>query len=200
MTKKAALIAVLAMLLIIASCGCSSGGSRNAPIDDDDSSSEYEVDDEGFTVFSDSKYKVPSALKIVPEIAESEGLTINQKRYYIDQNVELTPRTFIPNLSVEIAEYRYTADEHVRFREGILASLNAQLSNTQAQVNGAGMTTEKGLVLYKFTITEAEQETIQYYIPGDHVYFLIHSTSDFGDSQEMLDTGAMEIANSFEWL
>jgi hypothetical protein len=204
---------VLAVILVFAtllsSCGIlrllsgENALERNKPLKSGDDASSYAVEEDGFTDFGFGKYKEPSAWRLEPKYTEMEGLTLGEKRYYVMDGVTPAQR-WDSNISVEVGSNRYTPEEHMQFRDGILSSLGAQLQGAQATVGGGGSFSENGYVLYEFTIDmedEGASDTTQSYIVGDKKYFLIIGT-DFHDPNVPADAIAEaidEIANSFVW-
>ena len=107
------------------------------------------------------------------------------------------------NVSVEMGENRYGADEHEEFRMAILSQISAQLEGVDnVALTGYGSNTEAGDVYYAFTFTEDLGEgkqiiTRHFYIIGEKKYVLVHLTNFSGS--EDTDKAAEKIAESFVW-
>lgn len=206
MQAKRVLVLVLTVALACTLCACFGFGrgarSRNEPIRAGEASTEYTVDADGYADFGYGKYKVPAGFMIVPEYAESEGYTAAEKRYYVKDDEDVSRKgTGISSFSVEIGQNRYAMDEHERFRQGIVASLGAQLSadDVQASLSGAGTTTDEGYPLYTFTIEMEDVTVVQYYVVGDQKYLLISLAYGIDEPGEDYTAASLEVANSFIW-
>ena len=176
--------------------------SRNEPIENEDGASEYLVEENGNTEFGYGRYKEPDGFVFVPEFAELEGFTSGQKRYYVLEDEDIHQEgVVVPTVSVETGENRYGMDEHERFKDGIVASLNGQLqsSGIKATVSGSGSSTQEDYPLYTFIITMESDEMRQYYVVGEEKYLLVVAAYSEGDPEEEITDAALEIANSFVW-
>ena len=108
------------------------------------------------------------------------------------------------NISVEMGTNRYSADEHLQFRDEIVRQLAVQMSGVKGMLTGDGTFTDNGDVLYILTMTEEPAEeggqgivTRQYYIVGEKRYVLVHLTIFSGD--EAVQQAADKLAKSFVW-
>lgn len=101
------------------------------------------------------------------------------------------------NISVEVKTNRYSAEDHMKFRDAILRQLTMQASIVGAKLTGAGTFTDQEDILYIFTIGEEDMVTKQFYIVGDKRYCLIHLTNFTGS--ESTDEAARAMADSFIW-
>ncbi len=108
------------------------------------------------------------------------------------------------NISVEMGTNRYSADEHLQFRDAIVRQLAVQMSGVKGMLTGDGTFTDNGDVLYILTMTEEPAEeggqgivTRQYYIVGEKRYVLVHLTIFSGD--EAVQQAADKLAKSFVW-
>ena len=101
------------------------------------------------------------------------------------------------NISVEVKTNRYSAEDHMEFRDAIVRQLTIQASRVGAELTGEGTFTDQEDVLYIFTISEEDVVTKQFYIVGDKRYCLIHLTNFTGS--ESADEAAQAMADSFVW-
>ena len=117
--------------------------------------------------------------------------------------------TFVPgedipnNIMVSHDTNPYAADDHMTFRDAILAQISAQAGESDEldTVNGSGRTTDNGLVVYVFDMNGDGGEKIQYYIVGDYEYVCVSAMIWDDDAAEDDDIRevAEDIVNSFEW-
>ncbi|GHU61085.1 hypothetical protein AGMMS49983_00160 [Clostridia bacterium] len=202
-------ILVLVAVTLLSSCGILGAVSgmgtaeRNEPISSGEADAQYNVDDDGFTNFGFGSYKEANGWIFEPKYAEMEGRTPAEKRYYIMDGVTPTQR-YASNISIEVGSNRYSPEEHLRFRDGILSSLGAQTRGAEVTIGASGSNTSNGYVLYEFSIDMEDADgpdTTQYYVVGDQKYFLIIATDfhDPGVSLESIKKALDEIANSFVW-
>lgn len=170
---------------------------RNAPITSGDES--YSVDADGVTHFGFGAYKEPAGWQIYPQQTEKEGLGLDEKRYYLKEGQIVDPASPPTNISVEVGANRYSPEEHILFRQGILGSLAIQTQDGAESITGDGTYSAKGYYLYIFTITFSDNVTTQYYVVGDKKYFLVVATDwhdpEVGDVRE----AAESIVDSFVW-
>ena len=102
------------------------------------------------------------------------------------------------NISVEGGTNRYSKDDHMNFKQAIMMQLLSQAKMFNATVNGSGINSKNGNIVYKFVLKGSSQTTIQYYIVGDYKYLLVHETI-FDDNINDVDKAAMYIVNSYVW-
>ena len=68
-----------------------------------------------------------------------------------------------------------------------------------AVLTSSGSTTDKGYAVLRYNMETSEQKAIQYYIVGDHKYFLVYATIfDLKEEDSVLEA-AEYIVNSFTW-
>ena len=101
------------------------------------------------------------------------------------------------NISVEVKTNRYSAEDHMKFRDAIVRQLTMQASRAGAELTGEGTFTAEEDILYIFTISEEDVVTKQFYVVGDRRYCLIHLTNFTGS--ESADEAARAMADSFVW-
>ena len=101
------------------------------------------------------------------------------------------------NISIEVKPNRYSAEDHMKFRDAIVRQLTIQASGAGAELTGEGTFTDQEDILYIFTISEEDVVTKQFYIVGDKRYCLIHLTNFTGS--ESADEAAQAMASSFVW-
>lgn len=187
--------AVAAALLLILLAGCAPADTGTTPPPSTEptapASPEPTVPPEETVWEKDfGAYTVPAGW------VESELYSSDDKFFYLRAGEEelKTP----DNVSVEVGENRYAADEHEQFRDAIVRQLMFQIQEVEGvNLLGDGTYTQQGDILYIFTIEEPDVVTRQYYIVGDHRYCLIHLTN-FTDSEDAEDA-ARQMADSFVW-
>ena len=102
------------------------------------------------------------------------------------------------NISVEVGKNRYSAKEHMQFKDAITRQLAMQASAYKMTLNGTGSTTKNGYAVYTFELKGSRETTIQHYIVGEYKYVLVHETI-FRDDNNDTNNAAKTIVNSFEW-
>ena len=133
---------------------------------------------------------------IVPDgWVKMEKYSTEDKIFYAEEGHE---EDELPdNISVEVKTNRYSAEDHMEFRDAIVRQLTIQASRVGAELTGEGTFTDQEDVLYIFTISEEDVVTKQFYIVGDKRYCLIHLTNFTGS--ESADEAAQAMADSFVW-
>ncbi len=174
---------VLFLLLALLAAGCGEAG--------EDTSQERQAANDEYS------YTIPAGW------VQSDKYSSEDKIFYVQDGHEDEEQP--DNISVEVKSSRYAADEHMQFRDAIVAQLTMQLRNVPALLTGDGRFTDEGAVLYVFTITEEPPEgapedavgvvTRQYYVIDDKQYALIHLTNFSG--AEEADAAAERLATSF---
>lgn len=117
------------------------------------------------------------------------------KVFYAEEGHEDDERP--DNISVEVKTNRYSAEDHMKFRDAIVRQLTMQASRAGAELTGEGTFTAEEDILYIFTISEEDVVTKQFYVVGDRRYCLIHLTNFTGS--ESADEAARAMADSFVW-
>lgn len=104
------------------------------------------------------------------------------------------------NISVEMGTNKYSAEDHISFRQAILSQLSMQMKGVKATIKGDGTKTKQGYILYTFTIEldDSKNVTVQHYIVGDYKYVLVHETIWDGEREDT-DNAAKTIVDSFVW-
>ncbi len=136
------------------------------------------------------KYNIPSNYMLRKDHSTSS------KYFFVNKKDRTSNRP--NNISVEGGTNKYSKDEHLLFRQAIMAQLHQQVKMYNATVNGSGINSKNGYIVYKFIIEGNNQTTIQYYIVGDYKYILVHETI-FDNNVNDVDKAAMYIVNSFIW-
>lgn len=132
----------------------------------------------------------------VPEgWVKAEKYSTENKIFYVEEGHEEDEQP--DNISIEVGTNRYSAEDHMNFRDAIVRQLTMQASSVGAELTGEGTFTAQEDVLYIFTISEEGVETKQFYIVGDQRYCLVHLTNFTGF--ESAGEAARAIADSFTW-
>lgn len=138
---------------------------------------------------------LPGSYTVPEGWVKMEQYSTQDKIFYAEEGHE---EDELPdNISVEIKTNRYSAEDHMKFRDAIVRQLTMQASSAGAELTGEGTFTEQGDILYIFTISEEDVVTRQFYVVGDKRYCLIHLTNFTGS--EGADEAAQTMADSFVW-
>jgi len=143
------------------------------------------------------KTAIPGSWTVPDGWVKMDQYSSAKKIFYVEEGHE--DDELPDNISISVGRNRYSAEEHVQFRQAIVQQLVMQISGADAALTGNGSYTEQGYNLYTFTITEEEEGivTTQFYIVGDQRYCLVHLTN-FTGSERPLEV-AQAIVNSFVW-
>lgn len=115
-----------------------------------------------------------------------------------------SPNKDIPNnIMVTHDSNPYAEDDHMTFRDAIMAQISAQAgeSDDLDTVNAHGTTTDSGAIVYVFDMKGEDGEKVQYYIVGDYEYVCVSAMIwdfDAAEDDDILDV-VEEIVNSFVW-
>lgn len=171
----------------------STGGQNSSH---EQGSSHGKDDSNGNTDTSGQDNAIPGSYTVPDGWVEASEHSTEDKIFYVEDGHE---HDAMPdNISINVGENRYAADEHEDFRQAILSQLAMQIGNSGASVDGYGTTTDQGDVEYVFTITAKDSSvTRQYYIVGDHRYCLIQLTNFTGS--DSVNDAADEMAASYTW-
>lgn len=132
----------------------------------------------------------------VPEgWVKAEQYSTENKIFYVEEGHEEDEQP--DNISIEVGTNRYSAEDHMSFRDAIVRQLTMQAGSVGAELTGEGTFTAQEDVLYIFTIREEAVVTKQFYIVGDQRYCLVHLTNFTGS--ESAEEAARAIADSFAW-
>lgn len=182
--------AAIGFALLLSACGASAGSSHEG--EQPSAGPEKET-------LSDTVYEKGFGAYTVPAGWEEAGAySTEDKFFYVLAGTE--GEQYPDNISINIGKNKYAKDDHLNFRDAIVAQLAAQLSGqAETTLEGDGSTTEKGDILYTFRMADEQSGvvTTQYYVVGDYQYCLIHETNFSGS--EDADTAAKAMADSFSW-
>lgn len=156
---------------------------------------ENAVTDENGTTYTKSfgTYTVPTGW------IESTTYSTSDKFFYVADGTE---ENALPNnISINMGTNKYSADDHVSFRQAIMNQLVMQLPK-DTMLNGSGSYTANDSILYTFTFSITENDTTlnatQYYIVGDHKYIMVYESVYDGNTEEV-DAIAKNIVDTFQW-
>ena len=191
---------VLTLLLLAGSLiGCESGHGKSLPDIPSATSSSATTDSSqpGDTEQPDveNESDFPGSYTVPDGWVKMEKYSTEDKIFYAEEGHE---EDELPdNISVEVKTNRYSAEDHMKFRDAIVRQLTIQASGAGAELTGEGTFTDQEDILYIFTISEEDVVTKQFYIVGDKRYCLIHLTNFTGS--ESADEAAQAMASSFVW-
>lgn len=156
---------------------------------------ENTVTDENGTTYTKSfgSYTVPTGW------IESTAYSTPNKFFYVADGTE--EDTLPNNISINMGTNKYSADDHISFRQAIVSQLAMQLPK-DTTLNGSGSYTANDYILYTFTFSITENDTTlnatQYYIVGDHKYIMVYESVYDGNTEEV-DAIAKNIVDTFQW-
>lgn len=165
---------IVLLLLCIVLTGCSLKVNTNM---------EYKLTGYG-------KYSIPSNYMLRKDHSTA------RKYFFVNKKDRTSNRP--NNISVEGGSNRYSKKDHMKFKQAIMVQLLRQARIYNATVNGSGINSKNGNIVYKFILKGNNQTTIQYYVVGDYKYILVHETI-FDNNINDVDKAAMNIVNSFTW-
>ena len=189
MNKRLFAVALgLSLFMSLAACS-----NQQSP---SDSSQENASTSEGVSPSdSETNLDFPGSYTVPDGWVKMEKYSTEDKIFYAEEGHE---EDELPdNISVEVKTNRYSAEDHMEFRDAIVRQLTMQASRVGAELTGEGTFTDQEDVLYIFTISEEDVVTKQFYIVGDKRYCLIHLTNFTGS--ESADEAAQAMADSFVW-
>ena len=188
--NKRLLAVALGLSLFMSLAACSNQQSPS------DSSQENASTSEGVLPSdSETNRDFPGSYTVPDGWVKMEKYSTEDKIFYAEEGHE---EDELPdNISVEVKTNRYSAEDHMEFRDAIVRQLTIQASRVGAELTGEGTFTDQEDVLYIFTISEEDVVTKQFYIVGDKRYCLIHLTNFTGS--ESADEAAQAMADSFVW-
>ena len=188
--NKRLLAVALGLSLFMSLAACSNQQSPS------DSSQENASTSEGVSPSdSETNLDFPGSYIVPDGWVKMEKYSTEDKIFYAEEGHE---EDELPdNISVEVKTNRYSAEDHMEFRDAIVRQLTMQASRVGAELTGEGTFTDQEDVLYIFTISEEDVVTKQFYIVGDKRYCLIHLTNFTGS--ESADEAAQAMADSFVW-
>ena len=189
MNKRLFAVALgLSLFMSLAACS-----NQQSP---SDSSQENASTSEGVSPSdSETNLDFPGSYIVPDGWVKMEKYSTEDKIFYAEEGHE---EDELPdNISVEVKTNRYSAEDHMEFRDAIVRQLTMQASRVGAELTGEGTFTDQEDVLYIFTISEEDVVTKQFYIVGDKRYCLIHLTNFTGS--ESADEAAQAMADSFVW-
>ena len=188
--NKRLLAVALGLSLFMSLAACSNQQSPS------DSSQENASTSEGVSPSdSETNLDFPGSYIVPDGWVKMEKYSTEDKIFYAEEGHE---EDELPdNISVEVKTNRYSAEDHMEFRDAIVRQLTIQASRVGAELTGEGTFTDQEDVLYIFTISEEDVVTKQFYIVGDKRYCLIHLTNFTGS--ESADEAAQAMADSFVW-
>lgn len=153
------------------------------------------VTDENGTTYTKSfgSYTVPTGW------VENSTYSTADKFFYL---VDGTEDDALPNnISINMGTNKYSAEDHISFRQAIVNQLVHQLPK-DTTLNGSGSYTANDYVLYTFTFSITENDmtlnATQYYIVGDHKFVMVYESVYDGNTEEV-DTVAKNIVDTFKW-
>lgn len=176
-------IVVLWMLLLLSGCGGEAEPAKEAP------PAEVEIEE------PQEDNALPGSWTVPEGWVKAGQYSTQDKIFYVQEGHEEDEQP--DNISIEVGTNRYSAEDHMKFRDAIVRQLTMQAAAAGGELTGEGTFTEQEDILYIFTIREEGVLTKQFYIVGDKRYCLIHLTSFTGS--EGGEEAARAMADSFVW-
>ena len=164
--------------------------------DYNESSDDYgDYDESGDSYYSEEglNYTVPYGWELAEDVSTAD------KKFYVQEGHSNDSQP--DNISFNFGSNHYKAEDHVQFRQAILAQLaqHAESDTTMDHINGQGTNTDAGDVLYIFTVTDEDSgmKSVYAYVVGDYKYALFQETNFTGD--ESVDEDFDMMVRSFVW-
>lgn len=145
----------------------------------------------------DEESMIPGDYDVPDGWVKSETYSNARQIFYVEEGKE--DSTQPDNISINVGENKYSAEEHTKFKDAILRQIMMQIQGQDVELDGTGTHTEQDYVVYIFTITEKESGIVtkQYYIVDDYRFCLIQLTNFTGS--EAADEAAQQMMDSFVW-
>ena len=169
------IILLLGILLLVTGCSLSSKKEENRS---------FKID--GYGTFSISEnYMI------------REDHSTKEKLFFVDKKDEHSERP--NNISANGGINYYSIDQVVEFKEAIQRQMAMQAKAYKATLTSSGGSTKNGYPVLRFNLEASSQKTVQFYVMGDHKYFLVHATIFDLKEEDSVIEAAEYIANSFTW-
>jgi hypothetical protein len=153
---------------------------------------------EGATDMREGAFTVPEGWSLY-DTTEGYVPETGEKLFLLPDGVAMPEDRAPTNISVMVGENRYSAADHMAFRDGILKSFSAQMTDDIGVVTGGGSGTKNGYVLYTFTLKSDDLDTIFYYVVGERKYFEVQISDWFDPAVTDAEEAGYAIADSFVW-
>ena len=181
--------------------GDDSQTEEETPLDkehEDEKEEDEKEEDENGAADGGTRYQKSYGSYIILDGWIEVDRSTDTKSFYAKEGTENDLRS--DNISVEIGTNPYSLEEHAEFARAIQAQMAAQLAEIgrDTTLTGSGTATEKGDIVYVFTIEEAgKRAAVQYYIVGEQRYCMVYETIYLDEAE--CDAAAQKIVESFEW-
>jgi hypothetical protein len=169
------LLIILGVLLLVT--GCSLIPTKNE-------TKEFKIDGYGTFTISDN-YMI------------REDHSTKEKPFFVDKKDEHSERP--NNISTNGGTNKYGTDEVLLFKTAISYQMANQAKAYNAVLTSSGSTTDKGYAVLRYNMETSELKAVQYYIVGDHKYFLVYATIFDSKEEDSVIEAAEYIVNSFTW-
>ncbi len=126
-----------------------------------------------------------------------EDHSTREKPFFVDKRDEHSERP--NNISANGGTNFYSIDQELEFKEAIQRQMAMQAKAYKAVLTSSGGTTDNGYPVLRFNLEASSQKTVQFYVMGDHKYFLVHATIFDLKEEDSVIEAAEYIANSFTW-
>lgn len=126
-----------------------------------------------------------------------EDHSTKEKPFFVDKKDEHSERP--NNISANGGTNFYSIDEVDKFKDAIFIQMARQAKAYKATLTSSGSTTKNGYPVLRFNLEASSQKTVQFYVMGDHKYFLVHATIFDLKEEDSVIEAAEYIANSFTW-
>lgn len=185
---------LLVMLGVLSGCTSDPAADQNnmQPVPPSESDAQEQEEKK-----KDEESMIPGEYDVPDGWVKSETYSNARQIFYVEEGKE--DSTQPDNISINVGENKYSAEEHTKFKDAILRQIMMQIQGQDVELDGTGTHTEQDYVVYIFTITEKESGIVtkQYYIVDDYRFCLIQLTNFTGS--EAADEAAQQMMDSFVW-
>lgn len=146
---------------------------------------------------ADEESIIPGEYTVPEGWVKSDEYSNARQIFYVEEGKDGSAQ--LDNISINVGENKYSAEEHEKFKDAILRQIMMQIKGQDVELNGTGTHTAQDDVMYIFTIKENDSGIVtrQYYIVDDYRFCLIQLTNFSGS--EAANEAAQQMADSFIW-
>ena len=126
-----------------------------------------------------------------------EDHSTREKPFFVDKKDEHSERP--NNISVNGGTNYYSKEDVLRFKEAIMQQMAYQAKAYNATLTSSGSTTANGYDVLRFNMEASNLKAVQYYVVGDHKYFMVYATIFDTKDEDSVIKAAEYIVNTFTW-